>query len=63
VTDTAVHPSSTPSSLAAPLSDLDLAGAAFLVRYAGAPASSTRAVRSFLGWCASVDVEPLTARR
>jgi integrase/recombinase XerD len=64
VADTAVHPSSTPSGLASPLSDLDRAGAAFLVRHGGRTrVEYARAVRSFLSWCASVDVEPLTARR
>jgi integrase/recombinase XerD len=65
VADTAVHPSDTPpSGLASPLSDFDRAGAAFLVRHGGRTrVEYARAVRSFLGWCASVDVEPLTARR
>jgi hypothetical protein len=65
VADTAVHPSSTPpSGLASPLSDLDRAGAAFLVRHGGRTRIEyARAVRSFLRWCALVDVEPLTARR
>jgi hypothetical protein len=59
VADTAVHPSSTPSGLAPPLADLDRAGAAFLVRHGGRTrVEYARAVRSFLSWYASVDVEP-----
>ena len=62
--DTAVHPSSTPlSGLASPLSDLDRAGAAFLVRHGGRTrVEYARAVRSFLEWCASVVLGSLAAR-
>lgn len=62
--DTAVHPSSTPPGLGLPLSDLDRAGSAFLVRHGGRTrVEYARAIRSFLSWCASADLEPLAARR
>lgn len=52
------------AGLGAPLGALDRACAAFLVRHGGRTRTEdARALRSFVSWSASLDVEPLSARR